>query len=355
LPIGSGHERIISIRWKMVMAVFLSGVVAVMGTVIVMLGIYSTGLLDTPSISIVTLIVVMLIMFILSFLIASSGMIRDLTVISSAVNQIAGGNLDVFIPVSSKDEIGRLAADVSRMAAQLKKSIEEERRAEQLKNDLITSVSHDLRTPLTSILGFLELIDSDNYEDEVALRHYVSIVHEKAKSLKALIDDLFEFTKMTDSAFKLDKREVNVGRMLEQLAEEFVPILKAAEMEYRLSLPDVKVTVDADPSLLVRVFENIMSNSVRYGAGGKFVDIELHHPPGWAVVKIANYGPPIPETELGRIFERFVRLEGSRSRSTGGAGLGLAIAKRIVDLHGGSIRAYNEDRRTVFEVALRAK
>lgn len=355
------RERMISIRWKMIMMVFASGFIALFGTILIMFGVYSAGYVafrDTVTNAFLMMaiaVIMVFALFIFVFLIASAGTIRDLTMISRAVNHVAAGNLDVYIPVKSKDEIGRLAADVNRMAAQLKRSIEEERKAEKAKNDLITSVSHDLRTPLTSILGFLDLVDGDKYEDEVTLRHYISIVHEKAKSLKGLIDDLFEFTKVSDSAYKLDRKEVNLGRMLEQLAEEFVPILSKAGMEYRISLPDEKVIVEGDPSLLVRVFENIMTNAVRYGSDGRFVDIELHCPPGWAVIRIANYGPPIPEAEINQIFERFVRLEGSRSRNTGGAGLGLAIAKSIVELHGGTIRAYNEGKRTVFEVGLKAR
>jgi signal transduction histidine kinase len=356
------HERVISIRWKMMMMVFASGFMSLFGAVLIMFGIYSLGyagpfryLVTNAFLMMAVAVVVTFALFIVSFLAASSGTIRYLSMISSAVNQIAGGDLDAYIPVKSKDEIGRLAADVNQMASRLKESIEEERRAEKAKNELITSVSHDLRTPLTSILGYLALVDDDKYEDEVTLRHYISIVHEKAQNMKELVDDLFEFTKMTDSAFKLDRSEVNLGRMLEQLAEEFVPILSKAGMEYRMSLPDQKVVVQADPSLLVRVLENIMSNAVRYGSEGRFMDIELHNPPGWAVIRIANYGPPIPATEIHHIFERFVRVEGSRSRNTGGAGLGLAIAKSIVNLHGGTIRAYNDDKRTVFEVSLEAK
>lgn len=355
------RERVISIRWKMMMAVFASGFISLFGVIIIMFGVYTVGygpfreIVTNALLMVPVSIVVLFAIFIATFLMASAPTIRYLSMISGAVNQIAGGNFDIHIPVKANDEIGRLASDVNRMAAQLKKSIEEERRAEKAKNELITSVSHDLRTPLTSILGFLALIDGDKYEDEVTLRHYVSIVHEKAQGLKKLIDDLFEFTKVSDSAYKLDRKEVNLGRMLEQLAEEFVPILSKAGMEYRMTLPDEKVIVEADPSLLVRVFENIMTNAVRYGSDGRFVDIELHCPPGWAVVRIANYGPPIPEPEISHIFERFVRVESSRSRATGGAGLGLAIAKSIVDLHGGTIRAYNEDKRTVFEVSLSAR
>jgi len=344
-------------------------------------------------------------LFIGSFVIMSAGTLRYISRISQAVNRIATGDLDVYIPVSGSDELARLARNINNMAMTLKKSIEEEREAERTKNDLITSVSHDLRTPLTSVLGYLELIDTDKYADEITLRHYVAIALDKAKCLKRLIDDLFEFTRVSYRGLTLQTETVNMAMLLEQLAEEFVPILEKAGMEYRLNLPPEKVTVQGDPSLLVRVFENLMSNAVRYGADGRYVDIELitkdahavngvtatgvlpyaasdptgaapgaHSPVApcadssvahgdstrgaagrWAVIRIANYGAPIPESQLGRIFERFVRVEESRSRDTGGAGLGLAIAKSIVDLHGGSIRAYNEENRTVFEVALRVE
>lgn len=180
-----------------------------------------------------------------------------------------------------------------------------------------------------------------------------SIAYDKARNLKKLIDDLFEFTRVNHRGLELRCETVNLGRMLEQLAEEFVPILRESGMEYRLNLPEHKVNVQADPSLLVRVFENLISNAVRYGSSGRFVDIELTESGERAVARVANYGERIPESQLERIFERFARVETSRSRATGGAGLGLAIAKSIVDLHGGSIRAYNEDARTVFEVSIR--
>lgn len=293
-----------------------------------------------------------LILFTVAFTLLSASTLRYLSDISKGVNQIASGDLDVHIPIRNADELGRLADDINQMAARLKKSIEEERKAERSKNDLITSVSHDLRTPLTSILGYLDLVDSDQYEDEVTLRHYVGIAHDKACALKGLIDDLFEFTRVNHGSFSLKLETVNLSRLLEQLAEEFVPVLQKAGMEHRLCLPARKVSVQADTALLVRVFENLMSNAIRYGSEGRFVDIELKRENERAVVGFANYGPPIPDSEIYRIFDRFVRIEGSRSRDTGGAGLGLAIAKSIVELHGGSIRAYNEDARTVFEVSL---
>ena len=360
------RDAVVSIRWKMMIMVAASGLFAV-GTTGVLL-VFAQLLTRTPVIGDILLylgrggyaipvtLVTGMVLFIGSFIVMSAGTLRYLSRISQAVNQIAEGNLDTYVQVNGSDELARLARNVNQMAMKLRKSIEEEREAERAKYDLVTSVSHDLRTPLTSVLGYLALVDGDQYKDEIHMRHYVSIAHEQAKGLKRLIDDLFEFTRVNYGELSLRPETINLGRLLEQLAEEFVPILQQAGMAYRLNLPEEKVNVHADPSLLVRVFENLVSNAVRYGADGRYVDIELSveaGPGSPAIVRVANYGTPIPEAHLGRIFERFVRVEESRSRDTGGSGLGLAIAKSIVDLHGGTIRAYNEADRTVFEVTLR--
>ncbi len=370
------RETIVSIRWKMMVMIAGSAILAfsITGVLLVMAGIlYSVpvigdilGYFGRSGYALLIVFATGIILFIGSFVLLSAGTLKYMSRITQAVNEIANGNLDVFIPVKGSDELARLARNINEMAMKLKKSIEEEREAERTKNDLITSISHDLRTPLTSVLGYLELVNTDKYADEITLRHYVAIALDKAHALKHLIDDLFEFTRVNYRGLTLRTETVNMALLLEQLTEEFVPILEKAGMEYRLNLPHDKVTVQADPSLLVRVFENLMSNAVRYGAEGHYVDIELSTDratvptasavahSGWVIVRIANYGAPIPESQLGRIFERFVRIEESRSRDTGGAGLGLAIAKSIVELHGGSIRAYNEPTRTVFEVALRS-
>lgn len=299
------------------------------------------------------------VLFVVAVFTMMGGTLKRIRHVSEAVNRIAEGNLDARAPLESNDEIGLLARDVNAMAERLKKSIQEERDAERSKYDLVTSVSHDLRTPLTSILGYLDLVTGDNYEDEVHLRHYVEVAHEKALSLKRLIDDLFEFTRVSHGGLPQRPELINLGRLLEQLSEEFVPILDRAHMQYRLKIPQESVMIEADASMMVRVFENLVSNAVRYGSDGVYIDIELESEQGdaWSVVRVANYGSPIDEAQLALIFERFYRAEVSRSRETGGAGLGLAIAKSIVTLHGGEIRAFNdhEQGRTVFEVRLPKK
>lgn len=355
-----------SVRWRILLYFIGSIIIAVVATLILLmiaaiaaqmpvLGDLIQGYVNMTggSISIIgTTVVVGAGLFILSFFFLMRQTIGYIEEISTAVNQISGGNFDVSIAERTTDELGVLAGNLNTMARRLKASIEEERNAERTKNELITSVSHDLRTPLTSILGYLGLIQNDQYKDEVELRYYVDIAYHKSTRLKKLIDDLFEFTRIS-GGMKANPTTINLGELLEQLAEEFVPIFQEAGMEYRLSLPRERVLVHVDGDLMVRVFENLITNAIRYGREGKYVDIELNREDGEAVVNVVNYGEPIPEGELPYIFERFYRVEKSRSVDTGGTGLGLAIAKNIVELHQGSIRAFCQNDSTTFQVRLR--
>lgn len=291
-------------------------------------------------------------LFVVFFFLLTQRSIRYIQKISTTVGQIAKGKFDVRIPIESTDELGVLAERINLMASQLKTSIEEERRAEQAKSELVTSISHDLRTPLTSVLGYLGLIVNDRCKDEVELIYYADIAYDKANRLKKLIDELFEFTRISYGGMKIKPDNLNLGELLEQLAEEFVPILEEKGMEYRLSLPEDRIFVKGDGDLLVRVFENLISNASRYGDQGKYIDIILTREKNDAVVDIVNYGEPIPEWQLPHIFERFYRVEESRSLETGGTGLGLAIAKNIVELHQGSISAHSDEGKTTFRVRL---
>lgn len=349
-------------RWKTIFMFFLSIVLA--GVTTGALLFVAGGLYYTPFIGailsivedtvgeIFAMVLTAIVLFFLYFFLFTRKTTRYLTEIAEALNKIADGDLDINIPIKSNDELGFLAQNINNMAAKLKKSIEDERNAERTKNELITSVSHDLRTPLTSIMGYLELITSDRYDDEIRMRHYADIAYQKSKRLKRMIDDLFELTTLDHGKIELNKARIDLGQLLEQLTEEFVPILYEANMEYRLFLPNYKIELEADAHMLVRVFENLISNAIRYGEQGRYVDISMQGEEAVAIVSIANYGNPIPEYELKYIFDRFYRMEQSRSSETGGTGLGLAIAKNIVELHGGQIRAYTEGNKTIFEVKL---
>ncbi|WMT40848.1 ATP-binding protein [Paenibacillus sp. D2_2] len=271
--------------------------------------------------------------------------------ISSGLGQIASGQLDhrLHLEDDPSSEWMKMADSINRMAEQLDRSIQEERNAEKTKNDLITGVSHDLRTPLTLILGFLGVIENDRYHDEVELRHYVNIAYDKSLALKKLVDELFEYTRI-NNGMPLHVVELDMVAFLRQLAEEFVPSLRKANMTCRISTELSSLMIDGDGDLLARGFENLISNAIRYGRKGEYVDIDISCSKDYAIIKVINYGEPIPQSDLQFIFERFYR--GDQSRSSGGTGLGLAIVKSIMEVHGGSISAKSDRSQTEFEARI---
>ncbi|MDV4149589.1 ATP-binding protein [Clostridium sp. AL.422] len=277
---------------------------------------------------------------------------KNLVEVINETEEMSNGNLTKIIKTEAKGDIKILADNINNISSQLKNLTIEERRAQQTKNDLITNVSHDLRTPLTSIIGYLEIIDTDKYKDEVQLRYYVNIAYEKAKSLSILINDLFELTKMQNKAIKLDRIDINLVELLGQVVAQFEYQFNSADMKSRINFSEDRLMVNADPGKLVRVFENLLSNAINYGKDGYYVDIVTKIEQDKAVVQIINYGESISSIDLPFIFDRFYRVEKSRNRSIGGSGLGLAITKSIVELHEGTISAYSDDTKTFFEVRL---
>ncbi|MFC6331062.1 sensor histidine kinase [Paenibacillus septentrionalis] len=275
---------------------------------------------------------------------------RYINEIIDGLRSIADGKLDHTIPVKENHKLGDVAESINLMAQQLKQLIEEERRAEQSKNDLITGVSHDLRTPLTSILGFLEVLKDEHYRDEVEMMHYVDIAYSKSEHLKHLIDDLFEYTRM-NNGMPLAREPLALDDFLHQLMGEYEPTLQKAGLMGRLIIEHPHLRINADGSLLVRAFGNIIHNAMQYGKEGKVVDVTLRREHEHATVTIANYGNPIPASDLPFIFDRFYRIDKSRSLETGGTGLGLAIARSIVELHEGTIRAESDSYRTAFKLS----
>lgn len=272
--------------------------------------------------------------------------------ISTAVGRIARGDLEVQIPTRSRDELGELAGNINLMASQLATSLAEERKAEQAKRELITSVSHDLRTPLTSVIGYLELISAADVSNFDQLQQYTGIAHQKAKRLQKMIEELFEFTRLTYGGLSPKLSTISLNDLLRQLADEFVPLLQQSNMEQQLLLPAEKVLARADGDLLARVLDNLYTNAIRYGSEAGCLQVSLEKAGSEATIAVTNYGPPIPAEDLPYIFERFYRVDKSRSAQAGGTGLGLAIAKQIVEMHGGSISATSHDNCTTFLIRL---
>jgi signal transduction histidine kinase len=272
--------------------------------------------------------------------------------VSNALQQVSLGRLDIQVPERVHDELGEVGANVNGMIRRLRDALEEERRAAREKSDLIAGVSHDLRTPLTSILGYLELLTAASSAIPDTARQHADIALQKSRQLSSLVDDLFEFTKVSDPAFTIHPDRIDLAALVAQLVEESLPMFQAHATTCRIHAPETPLPALADGALLVRVFENLLANAVRYGRQGRPVDVRLSTTDGWVQASVVNYGNPIPPEVLPRVFDRFFRADISRSRHTGGAGLGLATAKRIVELHGGSIRVTSDATETAFTVAL---
>ena len=223
--------------------------------------------------------------------------------------------------------------------------------AEQRKNDLIVYMAHDLKTPLTSVIGYLTLLQEEEKIPEELKKKYLSISLEKAERLEDLINEFFEITRFNMSSIVLDKTKVNITRMLNQLTDEFYPLLKEKELRYTFNI-DADIIILADSNKLARVFDNLLKNAINYSYPNTDIEIEATDRTQDVVISIKNIGQKIPEHKLTNIFEKFYRLDAARSSNTGGAGLGLAIAKEIVELHGGSIYAKSNERYTEFVVIL---
>ncbi|WP_042454244.1 sensor histidine kinase [Neobacillus dielmonensis] len=275
------------------------------------------------------------------------------TLILNSSQKLSQGQFELDLPVrNAKGSLGSMANHLNEVKGQLEQLIEEEKRVIRSKNELVTNVSHDLRTPLTSIMGYLRLIEEDKYRDEVELRCFVNIAYEKANRLNRMVNDLFEFTKINNREIALKPVRFNVSELLRQLAEQFTPELQEANMHLGIHIPDKAISLEADPDKLMRVFENLFSNAIKYGKDGKKIDLYLEDRTSYVVVKLVNYGQPIPAKAIPLIFERMYRIDQSRTAETGGTGLGLAIAKGIVDMHHGEISVSSNERETIFQVQL---
>ena len=225
------------------------------------------------------------------------------------------------------------------------------REAEQRKNDLIVYLAHDLKTPLTSVIGYLTLL-RDEQELSPALRaRYTGVALDKAERLEDLINEFFDITRFNLTHLELELAPVDIVRMLQQVAGEFAPMLEESGLTCRLDLPE-KLTYPCDADKLARVFDNLLRNACHYSTAGTAVVVSAAAGEEEIVLTFTNTGITIPEEKLGRIFEQFFRLDASRAAHTGGAGLGLAIAREIVELHGGTISAKSARGITTFTVSL---
>lgn len=290
--------------------------------------------------------------FTVTFLLLQEKSMRYISRISDAMQSISEGDLNITVDIEGDDEFSVMAASLNKMVEDLRGLMDKEREAERTKNELITNIAHDLRTPLTSIIGYLELLSGETKLDPEVQKNYIGIAYVKTKRLEKLIEDLFGFTKLNYGKISMHVAKVDVVKLLSQLLEEFYPSFVDKNLSYELQSNVPAQLISADGNLLARLFDNLINNAIKYGADGKRILVKVHGSEELVTIQVINYGYVIPEEELPLIFNKFYRVEQSRSTNTGGTGLGLAIAKNIVDMHGGTIHVTSDLSGTVFTIKL---
>ena len=268
--------------------------------------------------------------------------------IERELSRIASSDLNQKIELHVNHNLQGVVDNINSLIANTNEHITEQRRSEESKDELITNVSHDIRTPLTSIIGYLGLIESRNYEDLDQILKYTHIAYNKSLDMQTLVNDLFEYANVEHANSSLTMTKFDMAQMLDQLSADFELEANKRGMEIVVKAEPEKILMSGDTDKLGRVFNNLIMNAFKYGKGATHLWLNAKQTPQEVVVSVANNGKPIPKESLKNLFDRFYRVEDSRSKETGGTGLGLAIAQSMVKMHGGKIEVQSNKERTAF-------
>jgi signal transduction histidine kinase len=297
------------------------------------------------------IIVGFLLLFAVFYYVALSKMMKYVDQIGDGIENILSESTE---PIHLITELKPIEIRLNEIKANLKRKEIEAEEGEKKKNDLVLFLAHDLKTPLTSIVAYLSMLDTHEDMPREDREKYTHIALEKSIRLGELINEFFDITRYNLQKIELEAIEINLSFMLEQLADELYGVLQEKSLSCEVQVEE-NLVVYGDPDKLARVFDNILRNAIAYCYVGTKIQIEAQMKNRNVEIVFTNQGDRIPGVMLQTIFEKFYRVDGSRSSGTGGAGLGLAIAKEIVELHDGLIRAKSDDNRTQFVVTLPSK
>ncbi|MFV4933662.1 sensor histidine kinase [Lactobacillus delbrueckii] len=273
--------------------------------------------------------------------------------IISELHYIANGHFDHRISFSVNNDMQMVIDSINSLVDSTVGAINEEKAIEQSKDELITNVSHDIRTPLTSIIGYLGLLKNGAVTSQEDMLKYINIAYDKAEQMKSLANDLFEYTTLKSTKTKLNVTPINIKGMMEQVAAGFELEAEKKGIAFSVKARPDDLIVNADVEKLVRVYNNLISNALKYAAGASRINLVanlINHEQ--VELRVENNGEPIPKDKLKKIFDRFYRVESSRNTKTGGTGLGLSIVQGGIELHGGTIRCESNKDWTSFIILL---
>ncbi|WP_374955144.1 sensor histidine kinase [Paenibacillus sp. PCH8] len=299
---------------------------------------------------------IFILIFTFTFLVSTRKIGRDPVSLEQGLQLISEGNLDYRVSVNRQDELGRVASNINHMTEQLQQLIVKEREMEKSKMDMITGISHDLRTPLTSIIGYIELLRTDSFQDKAEYDRFVQNTYNKATHLKKLLDDLFEYTRLTSVDTQLNLNKVNLYQLLDQLLFEFEPLAQENGIHIEKEIGDAPIMACVDSDKIARAIDNLLMNALKYSLkpGTIYIRMNIRHEQ--IRVEVENIGTPLTLEQKDKLFDRFYKVDYSRSSEgiQSGSGLGLSIARNIAELHQGTLTLHHTDNVFTFQLSLPA-
>ncbi|WP_434304965.1 HAMP domain-containing sensor histidine kinase [Clostridium botulinum] len=309
--------------------------------------------IDRSSGSIGSLLMIIILIIILSFI--TRPKLKYIKEICNALNKMARGDLKYRIKEKGKDELQLIAFNVNNMAKELERKIENERNIEKAKQDLITNVAHDLRTPLTNIIGYIEIVREGSYKNENELLKYINIISSKAEGLRKLTNDLFMYTKLSSGSVNLSINEFSINELIKQLIDEYIDLFESNDLKIKEDLISESVLINGDADKIARIFDNLFTNAIKYSIKPSDVNLRLTKKGENVIVSISNHCDNLEEEDINNLFERFYMADKSRSDNKNSSGLGLAISRTIAELHHGKLTGEYENGIIIFVLELPIK
>lgn len=282
-------------------------------------------------VGILSIIIVILIVLIIL-------LIKKINYVNKVVDEVVAGNFNQRIRIQSHIKpIKILTIKINALIEKLQKVFEKNRVNEDSVKKMISNVSHDLRTPLTSMLGYMELVLDDNTLSEEEKRNYIEIVYNKGNNLYSLMEEFFQVSKLESKDVKLDIRKINISEIVRQNIISFFNELKKRNMEPQINIPEEDVYAFGDEKAINRILSNLINNSLKYGSEGTMIGINLNCDKNNVFISVWDNGVGIPTEEIDYVFDRLYTVEKSRKLNLKSSGLGLTIAKKLVESLGGTI------------------